>query len=37
MMSALSIEKLNSFFSFTFARFYAGFYWFAEKNAYARM
>jgi hypothetical protein len=31
------IEKLNQFFSFTFARFYAGFYCYAPVLTDARM
>ena len=30
-------KKYNSFFTFTFARFYAGFYCYTEKNSGARM
>ncbi len=36
MFSALC-EKLNSFFYSTFARFYAGFYYYAQKEITARM
>ena len=32
-----AVEKNNSFFSFTFARFFAGFYYYAQKDVAVRM
>lgn len=36
MLSAI-IDRINSFFTYTFARFYAGFYCFAAVEIDARM
>ena len=36
-MNKKTTMQLNSFFSFEFARFYAGFYWLAQENLYARV
>ncbi len=32
VMTVLTTEKSNNYFSFTFARFYAGFYCFAKNE-----
>ncbi len=32
MMTVLTAQKSHNYFSFTFARFYAGFYCYAEKD-----